>query len=495
MQHRLYLRPSKYYDSPELLDKSGLELIVHEGVMTVANSTAESPAHSAGLHPYDKILRVNGNPVTEYTLRALRELMCQDGEVVKIEATSRSDSPVNAEFQLREFRTFSLDVLKTPDAILLAELPLRTGHSTPLIPVSCFGREQTMLLDTRVGKTVFREGLRSELGEPIAIRKVAGSHGNVDVAIYNDTEIQLANFSLKATRVDCQDLGRLSEAYGVEIDGIIGMMNFANLVLELDLAQDRVRVYDHVPREVVASSDSLPLSNAGKGIAVTTSIPHIGFEDFGISTALPGSIRLQKNSFQQLAAIGGVRKQTSVNRCFFDNSVVGKIQNRLMKSATLDAFRLGQSEHQNLTIDEGEVSAICRDYLERFIVVFDFPGRRLYLRPSRDYEAPEPPNVGSGLCLIQREGRILVEGYDDGSPSGEAGVKLRDEILSVNGKPAKDYPLDELRELLKRKGETVKLVVRRGEDEPFSVEFMLQDYRKYLPDAKVNAAGDVDFNP
>ena len=108
---RLYLQPSKYHDSPELLDKSGLQLISRDGAILIAVCTTDSPADKAGLRAHDIISHINGKASTEFSLREISDFLCQEHETIRIAAT-RGETPINAEFQLEEFRTFQLNELK-----------------------------------------------------------------------------------------------------------------------------------------------------------------------------------------------------------------------------------------------------------------------------------------------------------------------------------------------------------------------------------------------
>jgi serine protease Do len=53
----------------------------------------------------------------------------------------------------------------------------------------------------------------------------------------------------------------------------------------------------------------------------------------------------------------------------------------------------------------------------------------------------------------------------DNSPAAEAGVKVGDVLVSFNDRPASEIRRWQLTEALKRPGEEIKLVLRRGEKE------------------------------
>lgn len=72
---------------------------------------------------------------------------------------------------------------------------------------------------------------------------------------------------------------------------------------------------------------------------------------------------------------------------------------------------------------------------------------------------------GIGIVTVQRDGRTFVRDVLDGLPGAEAGLKVGDEIVSVNGE--RFHPIESFRG---RAGEVVEMMVRRTADgEPFTV--------------------------
>jgi C-terminal processing protease CtpA/Prc len=65
----------------------------------------KSPARVAGLKENDRILRVNGKPVEEFSIYRLRKTLSHEGEDVKM-TVARGDKTFDVKFRQREFRTF-----------------------------------------------------------------------------------------------------------------------------------------------------------------------------------------------------------------------------------------------------------------------------------------------------------------------------------------------------------------------------------------------------
>ncbi len=74
-----------------------------------------------------------------------------------------------------------------------------------------------------------------------------------------------------------------------------------------------------------------------------------------------------------------------------------------------------------------------------------------------------------------REKRFFVLELVPGGPAAEAGLRLEDRLLSINGRPGSDYDFDTLRPMMKREGERLELEVLRGE-ETLHISLTLRPY-------------------
>jgi serine protease DegQ len=69
----------------------------------------------------------------------------------------------------------------------------------------------------------------------------------------------------------------------------------------------------------------------------------------------------------------------------------------------------------------------------------------------------------------------VVDYLDAGGPAERAGVRAKDVLLAVEGKPLAAGALMELRRLLSEKGKTVSLRLRRGK-ETIEATLRLEDW-------------------
>jgi hypothetical protein len=99
-------------------------------------------------------------------------------------------------------------------------------------------------------------------------------------------------------------------------------------------------------------------------------------------------------------------------------------------------------------------------FWSRFVVTFDFPRRRLFLREGKSFGRPDSWNR-SGLHLLKKDRDILVDSVDKASAGDRAGIRAGDGLLSLADMNAETTTLFKLRAVLCQKG-TVSCVIRRG---------------------------------
>jgi hypothetical protein len=100
--------------------------------------------------------------------------------------------------------------------------------------------------------------------------------------------------------------------------------------------------------------------------------------------------------------------------------------------------------------------------LSRFNVVFDYPNRRMFIEPNRRFGEPFEYDM-SGMLLKQGpEGSLAVVRVYRDSPAAEAGLRVGDLVTSINGLPAGEHKIWELRPMFFKEGKTVDMEVSRG---------------------------------
>lgn len=102
--------------------------------------------------------------------------------------------------------------------------------------------------------------------------------------------------------------------------------------------------------------------------------------------------------------------------------------------------------------------------LRRFVVTLDYPHARMFLKPI----VPAPPTLDgydqSGLRLSRSAKGTVITDVVEASPAALAGVRASDVVLTVDGRPAAERTVDEIRSLLRDQapGTQVRLGLRRS---------------------------------
>jgi PDZ domain-containing protein/aspartyl protease len=114
--------------------------------------------------------------------------------------------------------------------------------------------------------------------------------------------------------------------------------------------------------------------------------------------------------------------------------------------------------------------------LKRYIVTFDFPGKRLFLKP---YD-PAPVDLDtydrSGMRSETGPAGFRVVSVSRSTPAAEAGLHPGDIIVSVDGRPASSMTLPEFRDELRQRppGSAITLEIKAG-GERRNVRIILRD--------------------
>ncbi|HTW74967.1 MAG TPA: aspartyl protease family protein [Steroidobacteraceae bacterium] len=99
-----------------------------------------------------------------------------------------------------------------------------------------------------------------------------------------------------------------------------------------------------------------------------------------------------------------------------------------------------------------------------FVLTFDYPHHALYLRKSPQFGAQVPYNRSGLLLDAGADGGLVVAAVDDASPAAEAGLRLRDRLLAVDGRAVRSRDFAQVTRQLSRPAGTQLMldVLRRG---------------------------------
>jgi membrane-associated protease RseP (regulator of RpoE activity) len=103
------------------------------------------------------------------------------------------------------------------------------------------------------------------------------------------------------------------------------------------------------------------------------------------------------------------------------------------------------------------------EILRRFRLIVDYGHERLILEPATDLSQPFEYDM-SGLHLMESDhAGFRVDEISEHSAAADAGIRAGDIVVAIDGKPAKDYTLTEVKEMF-RQEKQYAVTVERGKE-------------------------------
>jgi hypothetical protein len=340
---------------------------------------------------------------------------------------------------------------------VLAEFDIGKDAAAVIIPVTIRGRSYPFLVDTGSTYSVFDTSLRPLLGEKAEGKNLSTPNGAARFEFTMPPAAFVGSLPLAKDRpVMVLDLKPTSEALGLEIKGCLGMDFLSQYVVRIDFDQGRLALSRTPGRD---AGQAVPLQIGGGRAFVEANVFGTGpANSFLIDTGDIGlgSGRLTGSTFRLLNELGKLSRD-GVSKV---ETGGGRME---VKQGFVESLTIGAFEHRRLNFgDARDADSLGLGFWARYTPTFDFPGKVVYMKASERHRVTDTP-AASGLGLVKREGRVIVEGIQEGSPAAKAGIVKGDEVLSIDDRKAGECAIIVLGRLLRGEGRTVRIEVRHGE--------------------------------
>jgi hypothetical protein len=255
--------------------------------------------------------------------------------------------------------------------------------------------------------------------------------------------------------VICTDLARFRKATGHDIRGILGLSFLDEHVIRVDFDAGELSILRRSPAfagvefRLSYNELHLPCINAEVGDGESIS--------FVVDTGMIGkAFSVRARRFDELIDKGRIEVVGPPARvATFEGDV--KLRNGRLGHLTLDEYR-----HAAVSVGEGRENKLGLQLLLRYVVTFDFPDGRLYLKKGKRFDDAECFGW-CGMSLIRSDGEPRVEEILQNSPADELGLKAGDEILRIDGRAASSMSLFEIRSILRTEGRRVRVDARSSD--------------------------------
>ncbi len=350
-------------------------------------------------------------------------------------------------------------------------LQVRLNNSRPL----------NFVLDTAASTDAVNRRVAEELNLPlveVGPRANAGAGDGVTrVAFAPNVQISLGDGNYVNPLVGAVPLDSVSRAFGEPLDGGLGYDFLRRWVVTIDYQQHKLVLHSNATFDYEGSGRTIPLRVSFGAPIITGTLVLDGKEhtgDFIIDAPFRGSLTLAtafiaENGLPDAMRVSGRRLlETELQ------GVAGTSKNAIGR---VSAFRLaGMTFESPIAVfanatggtfaRRGIAGIIGAEILHHFRVTLDYLHDQLILE---QFETPSVPETDmSGISWESQppdHNELTVVRVQENSPGAEAGVKVGDVLVSFNDRPAAEIRKWQLTEALKRPGEEVKLVVKRGEKE------------------------------
>ncbi len=337
----------------------------------------------------------------------------------------------------------------------------------------------SFLLDSGAGATCIDSGMASKLGLRVeGVVEGKGAGGSQTVSFCKVRSLKLKGVEFSDQTIAVISLSRLYTTLGRRIAGILGYDFLSRFVTRIDYGNRSLSLYE-------PESFRYPEGMEILDIEITQNLPTIeailGGEyqgKFLLDTGNSGCLVLHSSFIQQNHILDKVKKK--VEKSFSGVGGWGEGFMAKMKSLAIGSFTIREPVTLLVTSGKGIFGSkdlagnIGGEILKRFNLTLDYSRSKLGLEPNQLFTIP-PQYNRSGIGITIEKEKLVVREVLKGSPAQVGGVKVGDQIVTVNGLKATPNSLQRISEIFQGPAWTkVNLELVRG-GKPIKVGLILKD--------------------
>jgi hypothetical protein len=365
------------------------------------------------------------------------------------------------------------------------EIPFELHANLVVIPIKLNASDTLrFLIDTGLGTTLLTDSLAFQKLGLISVRKIdllgLGDEKPIEAQVLIDVKIQVGRASASHQNLIyvSSDQLNLSDYVGTKIQGVLGYELFANAVVTIDYARQRLilrrakqyhyskRKGTRFPLEMV---DNKPYIRA----AQITSDQHVPLANRLLLDSGAGHVLFLDGN-----AVDSSMFHYSEKRVYLGKGLNGAILGNWGRVPQLSlgpwtwaqvpaAFTFAQSKQQKIKSAD-LLGSLGGEFLRRFIVTFHYLDQYVVLKPiARQWRRQF--DLGMSGLSFRAQGstyqQFIVETIQANSPAEEAGIQVGDELWFINGMRASEYRLGDIYRMLRKKeGKKMEMVIKRGQN-------------------------------
>ncbi|MEW6742280.1 MAG: aspartyl protease family protein [Planctomycetota bacterium] len=328
------------------------------------------------------------------------------------------------------------------------------------------------ILDTGAPTSYMDKSLAESLGLEVLSRSIERDSNRLTSFLKNPVHLTAKGFNHVASGVIVGELDRwFSPLVGRSVTGLLGVDFVRENVIEIDYQQERVRLCSPEGFRYQGEGTVIPaILSTYVWVNVLLTAP--GGQATGVmailDTGYDGALSMTRRQAQALEIDSG--ESTTVEASTQSLYAVGVDQYFRLNALELARFKLAAvpiGVRDDALIAGAPDTFLGADLLARFTLILDLKRQRIILEPNDEFASPFRTDcTGMGVAAQGEQfDRFVVKVVHDNSPGSEAGFKVGDIIVMVEGLPASEYTVATMRELVwESLGEELKFQVLRGEE-------------------------------
>lgn len=325
------------------------------------------------------------------------------------------------------------------------------------------------IFDTGSGYTVLDADVASELG--LSGKAIEMNNAFSAWQLIKHNTIAINHFLMeKNIKVYSTDFDHLEISLGMDIDGIVGYDLLRHHSVYVNFDTKTINIYDL--GKAPHNGDAIPFTldttiPVVKGnVVLNNGEPHDG--SFYFITGAGTTLDFNSPYAEQWDVIHKTGKHYS-----YLVKGLGKEETPHYEGHVI-SFTFGKQVIEDLPIGistatkgiqaSKKISGIIGSQIIRmYNFTIDYGTNTLYLEKDHTYDANFKVNCsGLDVQLDYDKKTVLIHQVFENSPASEAGIKLNDQLVKINGKGMDEVNLAEVKKMLKQEGETVELLINQG---------------------------------
>lgn len=348
----------------------------------------------------------------------------------------------------------------------VAQIPVEITGNLVFVPAGVNDAQPSwFLLDTARASSVF-DDIRA------ASQNLLPATGDTRVTSLSNAVLDFPSLKVTVPSLSLVSLDDLSSRVGRAVQGVLGADILSHFVIVLDYERSTLQLYDPKAYHYSGKGEKLrwSLVDGVPAVSARVEIRGKGKLDgmFRISTGEPEPIVFSPSfsADHGFASLGGkMIPFASVSDPEKEEGKIGRVQSlTLGKTVVQDTLAVFPEAASGSSSAAGYAGTLGAGILNRFTLVLDYAGQYFYMEPNpRLLDLFTADMSGLGIIAIPPDyhsyevGQVVAD-----SPAADAGFAVGDILVSIDGNPAGDSTLDDVRALLRQEDSTHKITVQRG---------------------------------